>query len=440
MPKCRDIVNKMTDANVALRRKGLVMLESIDSPDAIASLELVAMQLDDTTSLPFVNKICQFHSPQACLALVRLALLDLNTERGRIAVEGIRNYPFDLYVPDLLSLIKTEDVVSTTYYAQPNGLLVSRTLLFRESKDAKQVQDLSKVLAVRTSGQSSRAVAGNRNMSLRPFHMVHPLALTTVMKQATHDQTRTEDAIRNGNRLREEESIPVYQLLSQTTRAKVEPKAAAWWNWWNNEYSYTIPADKKVYHVSEIEYKPVLIDSPTYRVNVETTDWLSMPLGNSRRRCECLVPGTLIQTEFGLKVIEEIQIGDRVVSQDVESGELALKPVLQTTLRAPEGTRKIITALDEIEATNGHAWWVSGYGWLRTKQLEIGMKLHTSTGVAEIQSIEEKPTPVVTHNLIVDDFHTYFVGKGRMLSYDNTEIKGTLKTVPGIQLTQSKND
>ena len=36
---------------------------------------------------------------------------------------------------------------------------------------------------------------------------------------------------------------------------------------------------------------------------------------------------------------EEIRIGDRVLAQDVETGELAYKPVLQTTIRPPNRPR-----------------------------------------------------------------------------------------------------
>ncbi len=79
----------------------------------------------------------------------------------------------------------------------------------------------------------------------------------------------------------------------------------------------------------------------------------------------CFVPGTLIHTESGLAPIESIQIGDRVLSQDVETGELAYKPVLRTTVRESKDTRRIRSGSDELHCSPGHPFWVHGRGWFR---------------------------------------------------------------------------
>ena len=38
-----------------------------------------------------------------------------------------------------------------------------------------------------------------------------------------------------------------------------------------------------------------------------------------------------------------------------------------------------------------------------------------------------------TYNLIVADFHTYFVGEGKILSHDNTIREPTVALVPGLK-------
>ena len=43
---------------------------------------------------------------------------------------------------------------------------------------------------------------------------------------------------------------------------------------------------------------------------------------------QCFVAGTLIHTKDGLKAIEDIQIGDLVLSKDDQTGEVAYKPVV----------------------------------------------------------------------------------------------------------------
>ena len=52
----------------------------------------------------------------------------------------------------------------------------------------------------------------------------------------------------------------------------------------------------------------------------------------------CFAPGTKVWTLTGRMPIGQIKIGDRVLAQNVESGELAYKPVLAVTTRPP-GTR-----------------------------------------------------------------------------------------------------
>jgi hypothetical protein len=48
-----------------------------------------------------------------------------------------------------------------------------------------------------------------------------------------------------------------------------------------------------------------------------------------------------------------------------------------------------------------------------------------------IESIEQTGFEP-TYNLIVADFHTYFVGKAKILSHDNTIREPTVALVPGL--------
>ena len=53
----------------------------------------------------------------------------------------------------------------------------------------------------------------------------------------------------------------------------------------------------------------------------------------SPSRAECFAAGTLVVTQQGMRAIETIRVGDVVLSQNVESGELALAPA------SPKGFR-----------------------------------------------------------------------------------------------------
>ena len=69
---------------------------------------------------------------------------------------------------------------------------------------------------------------------------------------------------------------------------------------------------------------------------VDETEILGDPTLRFNRvsgRCCCLAAGTPVWTDQGLLAIEKISVGDRVLAQDIETGELGYKPVLRTTTR-----------------------------------------------------------------------------------------------------------
>jgi hypothetical protein len=152
----------------------------------------------------------------------------------------------------------------------------------------------------------------------------------------------------------------------------------------------------------------------------------------SPSRCECLVSGTPIQTQNGLQAVESIRTGDLVLTNEVESGALELRPVIKTTIRPPTDIMKIVTDNETIQATLGHYWWVAGHGWLRTKELQEGMRLHTATGTIQVNEVQMTEEKLPTYNLVVDVTHTYFVGKNRVLSCDATDVRATTTRVPGL--------
>jgi hypothetical protein len=129
--------------------------------------------------------------------------------------------------------------------------------------------------------------------------------------------------------------------------------------------------------------------------------------------------------------IEQINVGDRVLSQDAETGELAYKPVLRTTVREPVKLLKIEFGGESIKCSGGHPFWVCGDGWVKARDLAPGKPFHGVTGTVEIGSLGSAPAEQI-YNLIVADFHSYFVGKARILSHDITIRKPTNVVVPGL--------
>ena len=137
-------------------------------------------------------------------------------------------------------------------------------------------------------------------------------------------------------------------------------------------------------------------------------------------------------TAKGPLAIERIRVGDLVLSQHAETGELAYKPVLRTTVRPSGKLIRIQAAGEEFQTSGGHLFWVAGEGWTKARNLQSGQILHTVAGPAYV-SFVESGSEAETYNLVVADFSTYFVGDAKVLSHDNTVRTPTSASVPGLR-------
>lgn len=146
----------------------------------------------------------------------------------------------------------------------------------------------------------------------------------------------------------------------------------------------------------------------------------------------CLIAGSLVMTETGLVAIDQIQIGDRVLSKDITTGEVAYKPVLLTTVRQPVPVKTFKVADTTITGNDVHNFWVSGTGWSKMRDLKPELPIHTVTGMSRIESVTDEADPAAVYNLIVADFHTYFIGSGMILSHDVLQPSLTNVKVPGL--------
>ena len=70
-------------------------------------------------------------------------------------------------------------------------------------------------------------------------------------------------------------------------------------------------------------------------------------------------------------------------------------------------------------------------GWQKARELDSGVELHTVRGSVRISRVEEAEF-APTYNLIVADFHSYFVGRSLVLCHDNTLRQPTDALVPGL--------
>ena len=126
----------------------------------------------------------------------------------------------------------------------------------------------------------------------------------------------------------------------------------------------------------------------------------------------CFVAGTLVQTQDGEKPIEEIQPGDMVWAWDEETGEVALKPVVETYINQTYELVHVFVNGEEIVATPSHPFYSPVKGWTDAVRLRAGDILVLVNGeyvVVEKVQHEILESPVAVYNFQVADFHTYYV-------------------------------
>ncbi len=473
LPKINRIAKNLLSTDSKEKLDGIKALELINSEEAVPALEMLAQPVNNDCRKMVMHAIGKIRSRESCFTLARLALIYFETEAGQIAVRELKKYPDEMYVPELLQLLSSTSMDSQLV-AAPNGRMALVTLVSQELKDAKYTQRLEKSVRVLASVTAEASVQAKVNVIeharessfssndygvpltylgeivYRQRKTTLPMGRAQVSAEyvprvvaaastlnLNEDREASKTIAAQHARAQQTWNHRVCEVLRATTDAGLDDTPASWWSWWINE-NERYESGKPTYSGYRQEHRNVLVGT-RYRQDSQGSFDTVVETPYRHMQWSCLVSGTLIQTFEGLRPIETIQIGDLVMAQDVETGELALKPVMLTTVRPPKSTLRVVIADGEIQATGGHLWWVSGRGWVKTRDLQPGMQLHNATGTTEVRSITENVREVETYNLVVDGFHTYFVGKNRVLSYDNTLVKPTLRVVPGYSLLASAN-
>lgn len=74
----------------------------------------------------------------------------------------------------------------------------------------------------------------------------------------------------------------------------------------------------------------------------------------------CFLAGTPVAVQDGYKNIEELVVGELVWSWHEQTGDLALKPVVQTMRRVSDALIELQLGSDTLHATPEHPFWVNG--------------------------------------------------------------------------------
>ncbi|MEV8344361.1 RHS repeat-associated core domain-containing protein [Streptomyces niveus] len=137
-------------------------------------------------------------------------------------------------------------------------------------------------------------------------------------------------------------------------------------------------------------------------------------------KCHSFLPGTGVLLADGTrKSIEDVDVGDTVVTTDTKTGKTVKKKVVSTiTTEDDKDFTKITISVGDghssIVATDTHPFWVPELKkWVKAGDLNPGQWLRTSAGThVQITEVTHYTKHQRTHDLTIQDIHAYYVLAG----------------------------
>jgi hypothetical protein len=378
----------------------------IKDAESIPALEYTLSAVTEQCATLLVEKLAQWDTLPATQALVRQAVYSPWAGVRQSAAKKLAPRPKEDYVPKMLAAMYTP-LQARTVVVNQGGRLVSREVFAREGRSAWEV-----VMIDTTYERDERQFGNQEAATSRAVSLIRGDAAARRLVAAMQT-VRTEEM-----------NARIMAALADATDQSTLVRPDDWWSWWDNQNETSYSSAKPT--STDYEYRYVRLTDQPYGSSVITPE-SAQPVQHH----SCFAAGTLVWTSGGAKRIETLRLGDLVLSQDTESGEIAYKPVLRTTVRQHAEIFKVRTSGPTLLCTGGHLFWVAGEGWMKARDLNSGQTLHCATGTIQVSEVEPSE-PQNTFNLIVADFDTYFVGPEKILTHDVTERQRTRSMVPGL--------
>ena len=408
-PKLEKLREALRHRSEFKRKVAADRILEIHETSAIPALEATLSTDSEDAAALVVEVLSNIAGHEAAQSLVRHAVFSPSEIIRDAAAKSLQPRKKDDYVPGLLSLLFTPIKSRMDLVRGDNGNMMYRHSFFREGQNERQtlVLDTEYRRVPLPGGDRRDTVAralndAQQNARLREAQLLQQNQFTAMMNER------------------------VTGVLKTATGVELPAKPEEWWGWWNKENEVFVEGQKRSRNIQRTEQVAIAdrVSDPSFASG-------SAGASASPRVLDCLAAGTMVWTATGPQAVEKIQVGDLVLSQDSESGELAYKPVLRTTVRPKGRLIRVYAGRDSFETSGGHLFWVSGDGWVKARHLESGMEMHSVAGTVPVDLVEDGGE-MKTYNLIVADFNTYFVGESKILCHDNTIRQPTDAVVPGL--------
>jgi len=421
--------------------QALAKIREIDDPAAIPALIQTVLD-NERTENRIINRLGKTAGPelvselqqamidslsgmiehQATMGLLEIALYAPKPDIRHYSATALKPRPETDYVPLLMGSLAKPIEASFAINVVPNGPVLVEQEFSEVGPQAATIHQRSsthltqrRVLDRRPLRDPPAGLQQARPRIYLETNTPRDLARATTQVAAAQQQVAIE------NQVREQRNAKINEVLEVVTDQQFEADPAKWWTAWRQ--------------FNELETPEVIPQYGTTERFADTTvtQVVLAPMS-------CFVAGTPVWTQGGPVPIEEIQVGDLVLSQDPHTGKLAYQPVIDTTVREPSPVVNLSTNTETIGATRGHRFWLTGEGWRMAKLLEPGDRVFAVGGSTDVQNVEPAGEQEA-FNLVVAEFHTYFVGNGKLLVHDNSCPAPTVNGIPGVRrTTKYEND
>lgn len=396
------------------RQQAIDGLLTIRDPAAIPVLRATLLsqnraQKSDKLYPAYIAVLKQMPEEQATQELVRCVL---DGDSG-FADPALKGRPLASYVPQLIAALPVEAKISgkADIFFSPSGYVLSEHQWKLEVPEANYTET-----QIASHSRMTVLVPGPRG-GLNGAAQQLPGSVQNDVLAAVGDVQQFKRAIEEQQRRSQESQARQKQLIENALLASTDFEKETTREAWLAQLNRALET-----------YSPASFP-PTGPRNVRrVTENMTVRI---LRGTSCFPAGTLVESITGPVAIETLKPGDRVLSQDVETGELAYQAVREVTLRPAVPLVEIEAGGATVRATPGHPFWINGDGWVMAKHLKPGQHLHTPNGPLQIERIGEQPAQEA-YNLVVSDFATYFVGPQHILVHDNQPLTGTSVLVPGL--------
>jgi hypothetical protein len=375
-----------------VRNAALAELNLVKDVQAVPVLEQLLVPVSTEAELAVIHVLQQMDDRLATNLLMRHAVLSESEDARLAAALALKPRSLFAYVPTLLGSLKTP--IEYSYY----------TDTFRTEGPA-HVFEILPTTDINVTFVNELSNRGGRRV------------MTNISRRSTSPSVKARQAeyVKHLNLASETINQRVCQALRISTGQQLPTEPQAWWGWWQ--------AFNELQSSQELSQKSLITMQRRPKIKFQTI--------SRYRMSSCFLAGTMVWLDTGPQPIEKVRAGDRVLSQDENTGELSYRFVVGTTIRPPSKTLRFGLPNEEIVATLGHPIWVVGKGWRMAKEIVAGDQLHGINGSVPVEFIEKGPE-AEAYNLVVAEFNTYFVGEHRVLVHDNAARSPTKSVLPGL--------